>query len=423
METSGVCFSKGSKGFKQVNIIEVLSHIVNGINWTSYERQRKLSQQPNLERGTWETIEKTIWGKVMDIAKQSASEALQLALNNPPIVISGDCAWSHRRNASAASYVMIDFATNKIIQYFILTKGYHRTVKGKEITVHHGTYQGSSKGMEFEGFIHCVDNLEKAGVLKKVLAFVADEDGQVRKAFQEQPRLQQITIVHDPGHYGKNLKKALEKLFGKSKRFILFPRRVMNWWWSSLKQAIAYQQETCKVAPQTKEEFAKFLEMGHTKFKELWSKAQRHFCQQTCGEDCPCGYDMKLIDLHHEEQWCFLPEEIILCILGNVDVKTLGRVAAVSKQFYRIAHTPRLALFQKKAKEKKSGSWLDPIEDKVKSNLFSRLCESVEEECYIFAHPYHTCFSESFNFVRAMLTRKGLFCCFVLFFVLFTICK
>lgn len=194
-----------------------MSCVVNGINWSQYEQQKGTSQQSKIGRGSWERIEKKIWNGVEKVTKAAVLEARQSLESKSCMIISGDCAWSHRRNAPAASYIMLEFTINKIIAYSILTKDYFR----KERKLHEGNYFGPSKGMEFEGFSHCVNELEQLGILKKVLAFVADQDGQVKNAFAQQPRLQHITVLHDPGHYAKKLEGKVREAIWKSQSAIL----------------------------------------------------------------------------------------------------------------------------------------------------------------------------------------------------------
>lgn len=163
--------------------------------------------------------------------------------------------------------------------------------------------------------------------------------------------------------------------------------------------------------PQNKEDFTRFLELGRNKFKEIWNWAPKHYSQQVCHSDCPCIYGVDIITFETEESICILPEEIILKIFDLVDddeqVYTMAQAAQASKQFHRIAYTEKHALFRNRSKSKCADTWLDPVTDKVKLALLSNLCQTVSEWCDVYVHPYHTCYSENFNYTRAMLTRKG----------------
>lgn len=399
-----------TRGFKVINVIEVVSHLLSGIGWNQYEQQKSTSNQPKLSRGAWERIEKHVWSTVHNVAIEEERKARSEAVSSTtPIVLSGDYAWSHRRNANAGVYALIDFSTDKILVHHSLTRSVTRTRGGVTKVVHEGNYKGSSKGMEFVGFRECIKQLLDENVLQKVFAYVSDKDGSVQKDFKVNPLLQHITLLHDPGHIAVNMKKELERRIGKSKRYGQYPQHIVNWWWVCLKKAVEFRNKSQKTRIQSKSDFLAFLSIGYNKFKELWSFMPAHYSREQCPKECPCFYTVKPLVFKMPEVISFtkLPEELIEMIWKRLTSKEVRCVAATCQQFYRIAFEQ---LAQEGSKKKSSNErWLNPQDpsDLSKLSIIKAIHRKMNDSCEEFAHGFNTCSSESFNHLRAMRTQKG----------------
>ncbi|KAL6053383.1 hypothetical protein QOT17_018029 [Balamuthia mandrillaris] len=164
----------------------------------------------------WEQIDKKmVWNVVKHLAKETFDEqaAKYVEVSNVLLTLAGDGTWSHRRNANHGVYSIVDTSNNRLScqQTRVLQSG-------KEVMVVDGNYEGTSKGMEAEGFQRAIDWLEEKKLLPQLRTYVCDQDSSVLKILNEDARLTNVKIVHDPGHLKNNFQKDLQKILGKSQK-------------------------------------------------------------------------------------------------------------------------------------------------------------------------------------------------------------
>jgi hypothetical protein len=229
---------KNGKGFRLANVKVVASVLLlERGSYTSYARKLATTEGSKIKEGSWKRIEKVVWKAVKAVADETYTKvAADLLQRKGCIMISGDGAWSQRRNALHGTYSILDLVDDKVIVQVVLNKGRKVKVNGKELVIEKGNHDATSKAMEGVGFRKCIDYLEEKGLLSKVLYCVCDRDGSVRKHLKEDNRCAHIIPLDDPGHALKPIRKELESVFGKSKRYINYPRRMMKWLMRCLKE-------------------------------------------------------------------------------------------------------------------------------------------------------------------------------------------
>ncbi|KAL6074219.1 hypothetical protein QOT17_004250 [Balamuthia mandrillaris] len=167
---------------------------------------------------TWRRAEKMVWNVVNHLSKETfvVQATKYVKVSKVLLTLAGDGAWSHRRNANHGVYSIMDTSNNKVLYQVVLSKDKARVLQsGKEVTVVEGDYDGTSKGMEAEGFRRAIDWLEEKKLLPQLRTYVCDQDSSV---LNEDARLTNVKIVHDPGHLKNNFQKDLQKILGESQK-------------------------------------------------------------------------------------------------------------------------------------------------------------------------------------------------------------
>ncbi|KAL6056159.1 hypothetical protein QOT17_016279 [Balamuthia mandrillaris] len=155
-------------GIKSINLEVVASVVLSGGTWGSYSDERRTQGLTHMCWTTWSRAEKMVWNVVKHLAKETFDEQATkyVEVSNVLLTLAGDGAWSHRRNANHGVYSIVDTSNNKVLYQVVLSKDKARVLQsGKEVTVVEGNYEGTSKGMEAEGFRRAIDWLEEKKLL------------------------------------------------------------------------------------------------------------------------------------------------------------------------------------------------------------------------------------------------------------------
>jgi hypothetical protein len=134
--------------------------------------------------------------------------------------------------------------------------------------------------MEAMGFFECIEFLKNNDALQFVTHFCTDRDCSVTSEFEKNPDLKHIKLVYDPGHVMKGCLKDLEKIFGKGKRYVLFPAKIAKWFLLCVKKA--EELHNGKIPEMQKE------------YVHRMSSAVAHYTCKVCKPSCPCR-DKRLI--------------------------------------------------------------------------------------------------------------------------------
>ncbi|KAL6051121.1 hypothetical protein QOT17_019386 [Balamuthia mandrillaris] len=141
-------------GIKSINLEVVASVVLSGGTWGSYSNERRTQGLTHMCWATWRRAEKMVWHVVKHLAEKTFDElATYIKASDVLLALAGDGAWSHRRNANHGVYSLIDTNNNKVLYQVVLSKSKAKVLKsGKQVWVVEGNYEGTSKGMEAEGF-------------------------------------------------------------------------------------------------------------------------------------------------------------------------------------------------------------------------------------------------------------------------------
>jgi hypothetical protein len=225
------------------NLEGVAATILNGSTYTEYSRERQARGLPCLTQRAYRAVEKQVLEVAMQEAKSECRRGMQTYQKSPPetlkLDLGGDCGWSHRRNASQATYSVIDLQQQRVVYQAVLTKERKHLLAGKEVIVSPGNYFGTAKGMEGEGFRRVADDFEEEGVLPYIRTYTVDQDSSVIRILHSDCRFEHVAVQHDPGHLKNNVTKDLQRELGESKAVTGLADRVGHWIMTSIKESLA----------------------------------------------------------------------------------------------------------------------------------------------------------------------------------------
>ncbi|KAL6057869.1 hypothetical protein QOT17_015218 [Balamuthia mandrillaris] len=227
-------------GEYSINLEVVASVVLSGGTWGSYSNERRTQGLTHMCWTTWSRAEKMVWNVVKHLAKETFDEQATkyVEVSNVLLTLAGDGAWSHRRNANHGVYSIVDTSNNKVLYQVVLSKDKARVLQsGKEVTVVEGNYEGTSKGMEAEGFRRAIDWLEEKKLLPQLRTYVCDQDSSVLKILNEDARITNVKIVHDPGHLKNNFQKDLQKILGESQKGKKYSAKIGAWLMTAIKES------------------------------------------------------------------------------------------------------------------------------------------------------------------------------------------
>ena len=91
--------------------------------------------------------------------------------------------------------------------------------------------------MESSGFLKCIENLKQQGLFSKIKYFVSDKDGKIQSLFRSDPQFTNIVLLHDPGHFVKNVEEHLKTIFKTAQEFQSFPGKIKRWFLFCIKES------------------------------------------------------------------------------------------------------------------------------------------------------------------------------------------
>lgn len=260
---------------------------------------------------------------------------------------------------------------------------------GKIVSVGQSNYEGTSKGMEGEGFRQCIDWTEKHGLLDLVTSFTADQDSSVWSVLtKEYP---DIKYENDLMHVNRNFKKDLGNIMGKGALATRFKDKICRSFTRSVKESV-------KMFPDDTPAMIR-------EFKIRMSYFSRHYFEGACEVGCWCTWARSVLfenaDEQQESHLADLPCEMQEHIFGFLDRDSLVQVTSSCKLFFLVGRhmqKGRLKPIENPKKEWISRSdpkWKDAIEEVVQKldNLAERAAE--------FVHPRTTCANENLWSARA----------------------
>jgi hypothetical protein len=223
--------------FRVINLNSVTGNVLAGGSFEDYHKKKQFSKDPFfLSETAYRRYEKAVLMIVRDCEKESFDEVAEELLNRTCLVLCGDGSWAQPRNSALSTYAAVDFQTSKVVFCVVVSKDRYMMVDNELIELAKGNYVGSSKGMEIVGLSKILEYLKQTGLFGHFFFFICDRDLSVKKALSG-PEFRHITVLFDPGHLRKTVKKLLVALFGSSQTGLGFVNRILTWWLRCLKEA------------------------------------------------------------------------------------------------------------------------------------------------------------------------------------------
>ena len=420
--------TKGSSGFRMINVEAVAAHLFAGKTLTSYLKETNMNEfiKP-IGNGSWQRIEDFLWKRVEEVAiKKNAALAKELK-ERPILILSGDGAWAHRRNSGQGVYSVLDALTGKCVFRHVMTKSRHFQKKaewGSDVwrTACEGNHSATSHSMEVIGFLHFVDWMRDNDLVAKWKIFIHDQDGKIGSLFREKllPELKDVTLLHDPGHIRKNFKKKLTGVFGETSKYKSFAGRISRMWMRCVKsaeeKALASwvkhaKQDNIDPSIVTADSVRWKMIETETIFLDLWQHILPHYTRAVCPPSCPCNYLPYLVNstnitgTENGGLFSMLPMEMLVSIFQYVnDPKTLAALIMTCKFMLTTLTESRKAIKVKP----KSRTWLDVNnkKDKKKYDKLVPVIADMNTLASVYCHCYSTCRVEALNWVTSAFCPK-----------------
>ncbi len=345
---------------------------------------------------------------------KKTAEAYQNTIEPAHLVLCGDFGWGHRCNAKEGVYGLIDAHMHKVVYQVVFIKKKMLLQNGQKVVVQEGNYDGTSKGMEGEGFRQIIDWLAENKLLPLLKTFVCDQDSSVLCTLRTDPRLAHVRVAHDPGHTKKNFMKDLTKIFGTGKEATSLVKRMGRWFMRALKEA---KEKVNQEGKMTFEERERRL---IAEFTRRMQHAISHYFSPLCQDDCPCCTaeicimpSSSTYQPTSSSSLLSLPDELLLHIMSFVprskdDVSLLQphkyffSLASTCTRLYVLSKDPTFhhhrAFRLARKQHLRISSPNDPLLPQVKEA--KAIILSLTSRAASFVHDYNTCLNESFNSSR-----------------------
>jgi hypothetical protein len=193
----------------------VLAILITGI---SYSQGLTLFRNLGLmfiSVGTFYRIQARLQQPILDYAKKTARRNREAMHAGATVGIDG--SWNHRRHGSDCIVDIYDCGTGRIVDFEIVSKSNHFA---------HGNYEGSSNGMEVEGFKRMVGRWVPSD--DKVTHVVTDKDSTLGKAIADSGW--GVTHKHDTNHAMKAFEHQWDRMPKEEKKNLNGLRSRLTGW-------------------------------------------------------------------------------------------------------------------------------------------------------------------------------------------------
>ena len=221
--------SGGGRGVLEINMRVAAAVLLAGLRHTGYDDFGKIASLHVLPPRTLTSLAPRVWEAAKTVALRKMAHRLR-SRTWLTIRLSMDGSWSQRREANHHCFVILDAIDNKPLCIIPLSKPQWGVGKDqKPVLRRAGNYDGGhSNGMEASAWQFAADVLNdiEPNMCKRVSIICCDQDSKAphlaAKLFTN------ATVVHDAGHYFKNVMKRLKTAFGARKGVDGIPIRVMQ---------------------------------------------------------------------------------------------------------------------------------------------------------------------------------------------------
>lgn len=165
------------------------------------------------------------------------------------------------------TFLVTNATTNEVVCCIPVQRETTRKLADGQTVVFEGNHEGSSHTMESAACVQAIDQLKESGILKYMVAVVADGDSKVPAELIESRS--DIVVLHDEhGHFNNSFKKYATKIFGKI--YVSLPFALSKFLLSLIKLLK-------KKIPGVSQEAVDLRSKG---FNFLWDHAKEHFCSR-----------------------------------------------------------------------------------------------------------------------------------------------
>jgi hypothetical protein len=197
---------------------EIAAHLLapGASAFSSYEHANAIRGMMGVSKQTYTSMSSIVWSVVTLLSWITQKDFIDdLRAREEKLVLCLDGGWAHRGyDSDHGAYIALEFHSQKPIATMINMRS--RKSKGK--LVFRGNYEGSSKSMEAESFAKLLDMLRNEKLIGRVQYFIMDKDSAVWKMANEDEQLRAagVTCMYDPGHYKKNVSRAIIEVCRKN---------------------------------------------------------------------------------------------------------------------------------------------------------------------------------------------------------------